>query len=97
VRSELLRAAAWRAARWGLQGDLVDPVSAEPVPAWTLLDALLDRVAGALDDAGDSRLVEAGLAAIRGRGTGAELQRRAYKASGSFDEVVAAVVAETAR
>jgi carboxylate-amine ligase len=97
VRSELLRAAKWKAARWGLQGELIDPLSAEPVPAWALIDALLERIAGALSAAGDTRLVETGLSAIRDRGNGAELQRRAFAVAESFDEVVAAVVAETAR
>src|SRR5947207_5592827 len=36
VRPGLVEAATWRAARSGLQGDLVDPVTASPVPAGQL-------------------------------------------------------------
>ena len=41
VRTELLRAAMWRAARSGMSDDLVDPVDARPVAAWNLIDKLL--------------------------------------------------------
>ena len=44
VRPGLLEAATWRAAQAGLQGDLVDPVTAGPVPAW-LHRAAAGRVA----------------------------------------------------
>src|SRR5690348_16880502 len=40
VRAELLQAATWRAARSGLEDDLVDPVTATPVPARRLIGQL---------------------------------------------------------
>jgi glutamate---cysteine ligase / carboxylate-amine ligase len=78
VRPELLRAAGWRAARWGMTGDLVD-LRARPrtVPAWELVDALLDTVGAALESAGDTERTKDGLARIRKHGTGAERQRAA--------------------
>ena len=78
IRPELLRAAFWRAARWGMTDDLVD-LRGEPrlVPAWALVEQLLECVGDALDAAGDSDRISAGLARIRAEGTGAARQRAA--------------------
>lgn len=82
IRTELLRAARWRAARWGVDGDLLDPGSDNPVPAWDLVDRLVDVVGPALREVGDERRVREGLARIRELGTGARLQRAAYDDGG---------------
>lgn len=77
TRPELVRAAFWRAARFGMNDQLVD-LRAEPrlVPAWTLVEELLDLVGDALDAAGDSERVSSGLAWVREHGTGSVRQRR---------------------
>jgi len=77
MRPELLRAAGWRAARWGMSGQLVDSRSgrAALVPAWDLAAALIAEVSAALDTAGDLDRVRQGLEEIRRRGTGADRQR----------------------
>jgi carboxylate-amine ligase len=95
VRAELLRAAAWRAARWGVTSELVEPSSATLQPAWTVVDALVRHVSAALAEAGDTGVVDRGLSAIRTRGTGSELQRAAFAAAGSLSDVVNTVVART--
>jgi glutamate---cysteine ligase / carboxylate-amine ligase len=82
IRSELLRAATWRAARWGVEHDLVEVRTAELVPAWELVGRLVDWVSPALEHYGDRERVAAGLADIRRRGTGARAQREAYAANG---------------
>ena len=82
VRAELLRAATWRAGRWGMTESLVETTAARAVPAWQLIGTLLDHVQGALVAHGDLDLVRTGLAAISERGTGAVLQRAAYAAGG---------------
>ncbi len=41
IRPELLRAAKWRAARYGLDGDLIDPWGRKTVPASRMVEALL--------------------------------------------------------
>jgi carboxylate-amine ligase len=82
VRGELLRAATWRAARWGVEERLVDAYGARLVPAWELVEALVDDVGEALGEAGDDRVVAEGLARIRSRGTGARRQREAHAAGG---------------
>jgi len=90
IRIELLRAASWRAARWGIEQELVDTHRGCLVPAWELVDGLMEAVGPALRDTGDDTLVEAGLDRIRKRGTGARLQRAAH-ASGGFPAVVDAL------
>lgn len=91
VRTELLRAAHWRAARWGMDGDLLDLGTGGPAPAWQLVRALCR----ALDLGDDGPLVENGLAAIEARGTGARLQREAYAKQRSWGDVVDAVAEQT--
>ncbi|MDT4922268.1 MAG: glutamate---cysteine ligase / carboxylate-amine ligase [Pseudonocardiales bacterium] len=80
ARPELVRAAFWRAARWGMSGELVD-LRGDPrlVPAWSLVETLLDELADVLDSAGDSERVRQGLDRIRAGGTGAARQRAAVR------------------
>jgi carboxylate-amine ligase len=95
VRTELLRAATWRAARFGVEGDLVDVTSAGAVPAWNLIDQLVDFIAPALRASGDTDLVATGLDEIRRRGTGARLQRQAYAEDGRISAIVDCLAART--
>ena len=80
---ELLDAALWQAARDGMEGTLVDPTSAAPVPAGTLLGTFLDYVGPALEAEGDTERVRQGLATLEERGTGAQRQRRALRDGGT--------------
>jgi glutamate---cysteine ligase / carboxylate-amine ligase len=97
TRVEVLRAAGWRAARFGLTDELVDP-AADPsapvrlVPAGDVVDALLAHIGPALDAAGDGDRVRAGLDRIRERGTGAEVQRRAARDGGPAAAVDAVAI-----
>ncbi|RJU02994.1 YbdK family carboxylate-amine ligase [Arthrobacter frigidicola] len=79
---ELLDAALWQAARDGLTGDSVDLRTGTLTPARAQMERLLDYVGPALDDAGDTAWVQAGLATVWEQGTGAERQRRAMKEGG---------------
>jgi carboxylate-amine ligase len=96
VRVGLLRAASWRAARSGLSGDLVDVGHARAVPAWTLVDRLVEHVRPALRGAGDEESVLSALAAIRERGNGAARQRAAYARRNALADVIADAVERTA-
>lgn len=88
VRPELLRAATWRAARFGMTDDLVDLRAApQLVPAWQLVEELTHVVSDALDAHGDLAATEDGLARLKERGTGAQRQRRAG-AGGSIERLV---------
>jgi carboxylate-amine ligase len=87
-RAELLRARAWRAARWGMTGELRD-ISTDAVetrPAWACVDSLQEHVAAALSEFGDSRFIERELSELRRVGTGAQRQRAAH-AAGGYDAV----------
>src|SRR4051794_26540090 len=95
-RSDLLRAACWRAARYGLTGDLVHPVTWELVPAAEALRALADAVGPALKASGDTDLVDDGLARLAINGTGARRQRQTFERTGDLQGVVADLVARTA-
>ncbi|HEV7212172.1 MAG TPA: glutamate--cysteine ligase [Blastococcus sp.] len=96
VRSEVLRVAAWRAGRSGVGGALVHPHTGRPASAAEVVGALLEHVGPALDDAGDRARVADGVAALLGRGTGADLQRRLHRETGDLRAVVRAAVAATA-
>lgn len=94
--SELLRAASWRAARFGMTRDLVDLTGAAGphalAPAWDLVEALVTYVRPALDAAGDTDAVVRALEQIRTDGTGAERQRAAAEDGGPGGAIAAAVV-----
>jgi carboxylate-amine ligase len=95
VRPELLRAAKWRAARYGLDADLVDVERGEAVPAGELVERLLARLRGALEEDGAWEEVSELVSATLKRGNGAARQRAAFGRAGSFEEVVDYIVAET--
>jgi carboxylate-amine ligase len=90
----LLRAATWRAARFGCADRLVHPRGGMLVDAWAAIDALRDHVAAALGETGDADLVDGGLRRVREHGTGAERQRRQAQ-DGSLRSVVLAAADAT--
>lgn len=87
-RAELLQAARWRAARYGLSDRLVCPVSLEARPAREVLGRLVAAVREPLEACGDLDLVEDGVERVLA-GAGASRQRAAYERSGGS---IAAVV-----
>jgi carboxylate-amine ligase len=95
-RSELLGAASWRAARYGVGDRLVDPVLHELAPARQVIGSLVDHVRPALEEAGDLDLVEALVERLLATGNGAIRQRRRYESSGgSLTAVVEDVLHRT--
>lgn len=92
----MLRAARWRSARFGLTSDLLDPISAELVPAHTLVDRLFAYVRSPLEENGDwdemTNLVER----TKRLGSSAERQRRAFYETDCLENVVDLLVRETA-
>jgi glutamate---cysteine ligase / carboxylate-amine ligase len=95
-RTELLRLAAWRASRSGLEGDLLNPLTGLPEPAGSVANTLLEHVRDALDQAGDTSTVTELLAAVLARGNGSVFQRSAYH-DGNLARMVDSAAAETAR
>jgi carboxylate-amine ligase len=96
-RSDLLRAAAWRASREGLAGDLVHPTTWELVPAFDAVGALVRHVSESLEATGDADLVAEGIERLRATGNGARRQRAAFERSGDLRAVVADLVDRTRR
>jgi carboxylate-amine ligase len=88
---EVLRANLWRAAREGLRGSCLHPVSGELVSAWRLVEDLLDWLRPALRADGDLDFVERQLARLREHGGGAQRQRTVYEKTGAFSSVVDAL------
>lgn len=93
-RAEALRAAHWRAARFGLADSLVHPAEPRLAPAREVLRALVDRVSPALRDGGDETLVEEGAARVLAA-TGSTRQRAAFERTGGLPGVLADLVART--
>ena len=92
---DLLRAAAWRAARFGLSEHLVDVTTGSTAPAHELVGRLLDELGPALRANGDEAIVHGLIDRLWARGTGADLQRSDLAARGRSDDVVRAAAART--
>jgi glutamate---cysteine ligase / carboxylate-amine ligase len=94
-RSDLLRAASFRASRYGLAGTLVNPHTWELAPAREVFEALRTHVEPALRDAGDWEWTGDAFDRLMAQGTGSARQRSAYEASGSVQGVVKDLIART--
>ncbi|MEU3302010.1 glutamate--cysteine ligase [Streptomyces sp. NPDC006678] len=91
----LLRMAAWHAGRYGLEHELMHPLTMRPAPAGTVVRALLDHVRDALDGSGDLVLARDGISALLVGGNGARVQRELWERTGSFRDVVTECVRRT--
>ncbi len=91
VRTEMLRLAAWRAARSGLDDALLLPHDWRPVAADVVVDALIEHVTPALRDAGDHTVVQEHWRDLRLRRPGAHHQRLAYRDAGPRGVVLDAI------
>lgn len=95
-RAELLRAARWRAARYGLTHGLLHPAhpGSDPVTVREVLGDLVELLGPALEDAGDLERVRTGLERVL-RGTGAQRQHAVHEGTGSLERVVDDLVERT--
>ena len=91
VPHELMAENRWQAARYGLEGELVDLPSTERVPARDLVRRVLDRAREHASDLGSGDALE-GVADLLERGNGAMRQRRVYAANHDFKELVSDLV-----
>jgi glutamate---cysteine ligase / carboxylate-amine ligase len=94
-RTDVLRAAQWRAAQFGLSSQLVDPASRQLAPARTVFDSLVAYTQDALDEAGDTATVQESFERLIARGSGASRQRAVIEAGGDLEAVVADLVRRT--
>ncbi len=93
VRTSLVPAARWRAARFGLTDQLLDTRTGSLVPAADAVRDLLSRLREDLEDLGDWDEVSGLAEQLLARGTSSERQR-AVARQGSLVDVVDALVAE---
>jgi glutamate---cysteine ligase / carboxylate-amine ligase len=84
----------WRAARYGIEGKMIDFGKAEEVPMRELVPELLELVDDVLDDLGSRSAVQYVHTILR-EGTSAERQIRVYEQTGDLREVVRHLVRET--
>ena len=84
----------WRAARWGVEGNLIDFGKQAEVPMRELGEELLDFVDDVVDDLG-SRDALAPIERILREGTSAERQLKTYAETGDLKAVVRQIVGET--
>ncbi|HEX6472179.1 MAG TPA: glutamate--cysteine ligase [Streptosporangiaceae bacterium] len=94
MRPELVRAMTWRAARSGLEGELVDPADLLPRPAAQVIHRLLADLRPRLEATGDWELIAELAESSLSRGSSAARQRDAY-ARGGPHAVVDMLVTET--
>ncbi|MES4892113.1 glutamate--cysteine ligase [Streptomyces sp. NPDC096012] len=88
----LLRMGDWRAARFGLDGDLLDPATMRPRPAAQVVRALLEHTGDALTDFGDAARAGRAVEELLRDGNGAREQRRLLERAGSLRDVVTGCV-----
>jgi carboxylate-amine ligase len=84
----------WRAARWGIDGKLIDFGKRQEVPMRDLGLELLEFVDDVVDELGSRREVDY-VRKILAEGTSAERQLQVYRETGDLTAVVRALVDET--
>jgi carboxylate-amine ligase len=95
IPREILRVASWRAARYGLEGELLEAATGRLLPAHELIYKMLDFVRSALEAEGDWQRVSSGVTRLLQMGNGAMRQREVYQRTGNMRDVVDYIVAQT--
>lgn len=90
------RAATWRAARSGLEGDLVDVTGPAGRPAADIVTEFIGSLRPQLEASGDWPLVSELARQVLIAGTSATRQRRALRRRGRLTDVVDQLIIETA-
>jgi carboxylate-amine ligase len=93
-RRALIEENKWRAARYGIEGKLLDLGKEVEVPMKELISELLEFVDDVVDDLGSRGAVEY-VHTILNEGTSAERQLRVFEKTGDLKDVVRHLVMET--
>jgi carboxylate-amine ligase len=93
-RRALIEENKWRAARWGLDGKLIDFGKRTEVPMRHLALELLEFVDDVVDELGSRDAVNY-VHTVLAEGTGADQQLAVYRQTGDFKAVVQHIVQET--
>lgn len=91
---EVIATNEWRAARWGLDTELVDAEAGEAEPVRAAISSLLERVGPVAEELGDASAL-LGVENILAQGNGAERMRRVFEEEGSLTAVVTWLQGET--
>lgn len=95
VRPELLQAAQWCAARYGLTNNLIDVIDKIPLPAQDLVNKFLNYLRPGLEKFDDWNLISTSVQKILEQGNGAQRQLAIYQKNQSLVEVVDYLVEQT--
>ncbi len=95
IRNEVLQAAKWQAARFGLDETLIDPLTKQSIPARQVVDKLLAYVKPALTTFDDYKETKALITRLFKKGNGAARQRAVYAKTEKLEDVVDFLVAQT--
>lgn len=93
-RKALINENKWRAARYGIEGKLIDFGKEEEVPTIHLIDELLDFVDDVVDELGSREEINKIHNIIRS-GTGADRQLAVFQKTGDLKKVVEYIVQQT--
>jgi carboxylate-amine ligase len=93
-RRALIEENKWRAARYGIEGKLIDFGREAEVPMRELMLELMEFIDDVVDDLGSRSAVEY-IHTILNEGTSAERQLRVYQQTGDLKDVVRHLVMET--
>ncbi|MBC6989723.1 carboxylate-amine ligase [Hymenobacter sp. BT491] len=93
-RKALLNENKWRAARYGIDGKLIDFGKEEEVPTRALIHELLEFVDDVVDELGSRKEVEHVLNILE-TGTGADRQLNVFRQTNDLKQVVDFVIQET--
>jgi len=93
-RRALIEENKWRAARYGIEGKLIDFGREEEVPMRELMYELLELIDDVVDELGSRGAIDY-IHTILNEGTSAERQLRVYQQTGNLKDVVRHLVAET--
>lgn len=88
MTQDTLRAAYWKAAHEGIDGDAVDPLRGGTIRVPDLLADLIERIEPALEELGDRAFVTDAATALLARGNGARRQLNAFRVRRQMSDVV---------
>ncbi|MEU6587414.1 glutamate--cysteine ligase [Nocardia sp. NPDC046763] len=95
IQDEMLRAAYWKAARTGIDGDGVHPADGRVIPVRVLLTELVDHIGPALEELGDHEFVTGAIKAVLTRGNGARRQLEAFRKHRDVSDVITELATAT--
>ena len=93
-KTRLLNENRWRAARYGIQGKLIDFGKQEEVPLVDLVEELLEFVDDEVDELGSRKEIEY-IRQIMKMGTGADRQKKVWEETKDINTVVDLIIKET--